>query len=87
MKPMTGEEVRKWLGTRGILLVFACRKGRADRMPMTPVHALYPWKKAPLLYGFVAAITRDNTRVKVEDGSGGYGWVSIEDVLFQADEL
>jgi len=56
-------------------------------MPMTPVHALYPWKKAPLLYGFVAAITRDNTRVKVEDGSGGYGWVSIEDVLFQADEL
>ncbi len=84
---MTGDEVRKALGQRGYLVTFACRKGCADRMPNLPVDSRYPWKKAPLLQGMVSAITRDNTRVKVEDGGGGYGWVNVSDVLFQVEEL
>lgn len=87
-KKMTGSEIRPLCRPNsGYLVLFACRKGCRDKMPKHAPNARYPWKKAPMTRGFVTAVTRDGNRAKVEDGGGGGGWVDIDAILVQVDEL
>lgn len=85
---MTGEQLRPHVYRRGCLVNFACKKGRADKMPKVAVDARHPYgRKTALLAGFVSAITRDSKRVKIENGAGDYGWVDVDDLLFCVEEL
>jgi hypothetical protein len=84
---MTGNEIRPLLRDTSVLVCFACRKGCRDKMPKTALDARFPWKKGPLMRGMVTAVTRDGKRAKVEDGAGGYGWVDLDAILIQVDEL